>query len=130
MKRLFKTIALAAIASLALTGCFKHDPIDRHGGYEPGGNGRDEVEKLVVNERSDWHVSYVAREDWVNDDGSVDRVEHFKFNYTGKGYYIVRLVRPEDFEGVYERFRDTSRRLRTTHFCRWKAARQVSPVKP
>jgi hypothetical protein len=102
MKRLFKTIALAAIASLALTGCFKHDPIDRHGGYEPGGNGRDEVEKLVVNERSDWHVSYVAREDWVNDDGSVDQVEHFKFKYTGKGYYIVRLVRPEDFEGVYE----------------------------
>ena len=102
MKRLFKSITLAAIASLALTGCFKHDPIVRPGGHEPGGNGREEEVKLVVNERSDWSVRYVAREDWVNDDGSVDRVEHFKFNYTGKGYYIVRLVRPEDFEGVYE----------------------------
>ena len=99
---MFKSIALAAIASLALTGCFKHDPINRPGGYEPGGNGREEEVKLVVNERSDWTVRYVAREDWVNDDGSVDRVEHFKFNYTGKGYYIVRLVRPEDFQSVYE----------------------------
>ena len=101
MKTLFKTFALAAIASLAITGCIKHEPYGRHDGHEGGdGQGRTE-EKLVVNERSDWSVRYVAREDWVNDDGTVDKVEHFKFNYTGKGYYIVRMVRPEDFKEAY-----------------------------
>ena len=98
---MFKTIAWAAIASLALTGCYKHDPMHRQDGRDPNGEGRQEEEKLVVSERSDWSVRYIAREDWPNDDGSVDRVEHFKFTYTGKGYYIVRLVRPEDFESVY-----------------------------
>ena len=101
MKTLFKTFALAAIASLAITGCIKHEPYGRHDGHEGGdGQGRTE-EKLVVNERSDWSVRYVAREDWVNDDGTVDKVEHFKFTYTGKGYYIVRMVRPEDFKEAY-----------------------------
>ncbi len=52
-------------------------------------------------ERYDWSVRYVAREDWVNDDGSVDRVEHFKFLYNGNGYYIVRMIRPDDLRNVY-----------------------------
>ena len=105
MKTLFKTFALAAIASLAITGCIKHEPYGHHTDYEGGegghGGGNTE-EKLVLNERSDWSVRYVAREDWLNDDGTVDQVEHFKFVYNGKGYYIVRLVRPEDFKEVYK----------------------------
>ena len=104
MKNVFKTVALAAIASLAITGCIKHDPWDHHdGGHGQDGDGQGRTEeKLVVNERSDWSVRYVAREDWVNDDGSVDKVEHFKFAYKGNGYYIVRMVRPEDFKEVYK----------------------------
>ena len=106
MKRLFKSIALAAIASLAVTGCIKHEPFghqtDVSGGQGGHGGGNTE-EKLALNERSDWSVRYVGREDWVNDDGSVDRVEHFKFGYTGKYYYIVRMVRPEDFDSAYQK---------------------------
>ena len=105
MKTLFKTLALAAIASLAITGCIKHEPYGHRTDQEEGqgghGGGNTE-EKLVLNERSDWSVRYVAREDWVNDDSSVEPVEHFKFAYNGKGYYIVRLVRPDDFKNVYQ----------------------------
>lgn len=97
-------IAMVATAALALTGCYKDDPVYRHDGREPQGNGggRKETEKLVVTERSDWSIRRVAREDWVNDDGSVDKVEHFNLKYTGNGYYIIRLVRPEDFRTAYE----------------------------
>ena len=105
MKTLFKTFALAAIASLAITGCIKHEPYGHHTDYPGGegghGGGGNTEEKLVLNERSDWSVRYVAREDWVNDDSSVDQVEHFKFAYNGKGYYIVRMVRPDDFKNAY-----------------------------
>lgn len=96
-------IATVATAALALTGCFKSDPVNRHDGREPGGNGggRQEQEKPVATERSDWAIRYVAREDWVNDDGSVDKVEHFNLSYTGNGYYIIRLVRPSDLETAY-----------------------------
>ena len=107
MKTLFKTLALAAIASLAITGCIKHEPFGHHTDYEGGqgghgGGGGNTEEKLVLNERSDWTVRYVAREDWVNDDATVEQVEHFKFAYTGKYYYIVRMVRPDDFKDVYQ----------------------------
>ena len=107
MKIMFKTFALAAIASLAITGCIKHEPYGHRTDQEEGqgghgGGGGNTEEKLVLNERSDWSVRYVAREDWVNDDGTVDPVEHFKFAYNGKGYYIVRLVRPDDFKDVYQ----------------------------
>ncbi len=95
-------IAMVATAALALTGCFKDDPVNRRDGREPDGSGRKEQETLVVTERSDWSIRYVAREDWVNDDGSVDRVEHFNLKYNGSGYYIIRLVRPEDFKSAYE----------------------------
>ena len=105
MKTLFKTFALAAIASLAITGCIKHEPYGHQTPYEGGegghGGGGSTEEKLVLNERSDWSVRYVAREDWVNDDSTVEQVEHFKFAYNGKGYYIVRMVRPDDFKNAY-----------------------------
>ena len=99
MKGMFKNLTLVAIAALALTGCYKHNPIDRNDGRDPQGPAE---EKLVVNERSDWSIRYVAREDWVNDDGSVEKVEHFNLSYKGNGYYIVRIIRPEDLKNAYD----------------------------
>ena len=104
MKTLFKTFALAAIASLAITGCIKHEPYGHRTDYdggEGGHGGGNTEEKLVLNERSDWSVAYVGREDYVNEFGAVEQVERFKFAYNGKGYYIVRLVRPDDFKNAY-----------------------------
>lgn len=101
MKSLFKTIALAAIASLALAGCIKHEPYGHHTnpGLDNGGHhGENTEDKLVLNERSDWSISYVAREDWENEDGSVEKVEHFKMAYKGNGYYIVRMITKENYE--------------------------------
>ena len=98
MKGILRTLALVATAALAMTGCYKHNPIDRNEGpnhQEPA------EEKLVVTEKSDWSIRYVSREDWVNDDGSVDAVEHFNLSYKGNGYYIVRIIRPEDLKAAY-----------------------------
>lgn len=53
-------------------------------------------------ERADWSIKYIGREDWVNDDGSVDKVEHFHLKYTDNDYYIIRLIHPEDYCNVYK----------------------------
>ena len=103
MKRLFYSVSVAVLAALMLSGCDKHDPVDRRSDSNNNGrNGGGTEEKLVVTERSDWSIRYLAREDYVNDDGSVDQVEHFSFSYKGSGYYIVRFIRPDDFKTVYE----------------------------
>ena len=99
---MFKTIALAAIASLALTGCIKHEPYGHHTnpGPDNGGHGGNNTEdKLVLNERSDWSIRYIDREDWVDEEnGVVEKVEHFKLAYKGNGYYIVRMITKENYE--------------------------------
>ena len=101
MKRMFRTIAMAAIASLALTGCMKHDPINHrpdegHGGN--GGGGKTE-EKLVVTERNDWNVRYLGR---VQDSESMAMFEKFKFSYNGSGYVIPLIISPDDLKSVYD----------------------------
>ena len=107
MKNLIKTFALAAIAALALTGCIKHEPYGHRpypddGGDNNGhGGGGNTEEKLVVRERTDWSIKYIGREDYVTDDG-VEQVERFRFGYNGNGYYIIRIVRPEDFRDAYK----------------------------
>ena len=106
MKNMIKTFALAAIAALALNGCIKHEPYNGHrpGPDDGGGNGggTPSEEKLVLRERTDWTVRYVSREDWINEDGVYEKVEHFSFLYSGNGYYIVRIVRPDDFKNAYD----------------------------
>ena len=84
MKNIVKTIAMAAIASLALAGCIKHEPyghrpdVDPNGGSHGGGNGGGGTEeKLIVKERSDWSISYVRRIDDVNADGELEQWERF-----------------------------------------------------
>ena len=101
MKTLFRTIALAAIASLAFTGCIKHEPYGHHTdpGHGGGGHGGKTEEKLVLNERSDWSIGYVAREDWPNEEtGDIEKVEHFRLAYKGNGYYIVRMITKQNYE--------------------------------
>ena len=98
---MFRTIALAAIASLAFTGCIKHEPYGHQTepGHGHGGHGGNTEEKLVLNERSDWSIRYVARENWVDEiTAEVEKVEHFKIDYKGNGYYIVRLITKKNYE--------------------------------
>ena len=100
MKRMFRTIAMAAIASLALTGCMKHDPINHRPEEGHGGNGGGKTEeKLVVTERNDWNVRYLGR---VEDSESMAMFEKFKFSYNGSGYVIPLIISPDDLKSVYD----------------------------
>ena len=107
MKNVIKTFALAAIAALALTGCIKHEPYghrpypDDGGGNGGHGGGTPTEDKLVLRERTDWSINYIGREDYVTDT-SVEQVERFRPVYNGKGYYIIRIVRPDDFKNAYQ----------------------------
>lgn len=108
MKTLFKTFALAAIASLAVTGCIKHDPFDHHTDYDGGhgshggGGGGQETVTPKANVREDWSIQYIGREDYVNDYGEVEEVERFRFKYKGTGRFLFRTIRPQDFDSVYK----------------------------
>ena len=108
MKNVIKTFALAAIAALALTGCIKHEPYghrpypdDGGGNGGHGGGGGNNQEQLIVREHAEWAIQYVGREDYVNEYAEVERVERFSHKYSGTGYFIIRIVRPEDFKNAY-----------------------------
>ena len=108
MKNMIKTFALAAIAALALTGCIKHEPYghrpdpDDGGGNGGHGGGGTSQEQLIVREHAEWAFQYVGREDYLNDYGEIERVERFRHKYSGTGYFIIRIVRPEDFKNEYQ----------------------------
>ena len=112
MKNLFKIIALAAIASLAITGCIKHDPYDRwpdegqggnhgHGGGSGGGGGSEKVDP-GTKARDDWSFTYLGLEDYHNPDGGMEEVERFRFVYKGTGRFLFRVIRQEDFTNNYK----------------------------
>lgn len=109
MKTLFKTFALAAIASLAVTGCIKHDPFDHHTDYDGGhgshggGGGGQETVTPKANVREDWSIQYIGREDYINENGGVEEVERFRFQYKGTGRFLFRVVRPKDFDEAYKK---------------------------
>ena len=101
MKTMFRTIALAAIAALAITGCIKHEPYVRpdHGGQ--GGHGGGDTVTPKTNEQ-EWSFSYEGREDYVDPDtGDVEEVERFHFDYKGTGRFYFRTIRQKDFSDNY-----------------------------
>ena len=101
MKTMFRTIALAAIAALAITGCIKHEPYVRpdHGGQ--GGHGGGDTVTPKTNEQ-EWSFSYEGREDYVDPDtGDVEEVECFHFDYKGTGRFYFRTIRQKDFSDNY-----------------------------
>ncbi|MGX8692029.1 MAG: hypothetical protein ACSW70_05465, partial [Eubacteriales bacterium] len=98
---MFRTIALAAIASLALTGCIKHEPYDHHGHGQPGGdNGRTD-DKLLLVKQDDWTVRYMGRKNVVYDDGSNSVVELFQMNCSGAYNLFPLIISPDDLKNVY-----------------------------
>ena len=111
MKTLFKTIALAAIATLAVTGCVKHepyihrpdvDPYDGGGQGHGGGGGGTETVDPGKKVRDDWSFSYVDREDYQDPQtGGWSEVERFHFEYKGTGRFIFRMIRQDDLTNNY-----------------------------
>ena len=99
MKNVFKTVALAAIASLALTGCIKHDPY----GYRPypDDGGGTPSEKLLLVKQDDWSVKYLGRDPVVYDDGTSAVLEKFQLGCSGATYLFPLIISPEDLKGEY-----------------------------
>ena len=88
-------LAAALVAAVAVTGC-KKDHFGPNGGR---GNGNDnKPEEVKIEENPDWTVTYLGRNNYVENDGSVSRVEEFRFVYTGSNRFIVRSIK----EGVLE----------------------------
>ena len=100
MKTMFRTIALAAIAALAITGCIKHEPYVRpdHGGQ---GGGRTDDKLLLVLQDS-WKVQYMGRENAVYDDGTTAVLEVFQMNCPGAVNLFPLIISPEDLKDVYD----------------------------
>lgn len=83
-------LATALVAALAFTGC-KKDRFGPSGGRDNGGNDNKSEEVKIV-ENPDWTVTYLGRNDFTETDGTVSRVEEFRFKYTGNNWFIVRSL--------------------------------------
>ena len=87
-------LAAAIVAAVAVTGCKKD-----HFGPGGRGNGNDnKPEEVKIVENPDWTVTYEGRDDYEEEDGTVSRVEEFRFKYTGSNWFIVRSVKDGDLE--------------------------------
>ena len=99
---MFKTVALAAIASLALTGCIKHEPYGHRPEGHEGGNGGREEEKLLLTKRTDWTIRYQGRQDVTYDDGTTAVLEEFFLACVDASYVFPLIISPDDLENVYD----------------------------
>lgn len=87
---------------MAITGC-KKDHFGPNGGRNNNGNGNDnQQEEVNIEENPDWTVTYLGRNDFEESDGSVSRVEEFRFKYTGVNYFIVRSLQEGVLQDTYD----------------------------
>lgn len=98
-------LAAAIVAAVAVTGC-KKDHFGPNGG-RGNGNGNKQ-EEVKIEENPDWTVTYLGRNDFEEADGSVSRVEEFRFKYTGSNRFIVRSIKDgvlqNDYNGSLKEF--------------------------
>ena len=102
MKSMFRTIAMVAIASLALAGCIKHEPYSHRPDPEHGGgHGGQTEEKLLLTQRNDWTIRYIGRENQVYDDGTTAVQERFKISCSAGINLFPLIISPNDLKNVY-----------------------------
>ena len=95
-------LAAALFAAMAITGC-KKDHFGPSGGRNNGsGGGSNTPEEVKIEENPDWTVTYLGRNDYKEADGSVSRVEEFRFKYTGANYFIVRSLQEGVLQDSYD----------------------------
>ena len=91
-------LAAALVAAVAVTGCKKD-----HFGPGGRGNGNDnKPEEVKIEENPDWTVTYLGRNDFEEADGTVSRVEEFRFKYTGANRFIVRSLKDGVLQDAYD----------------------------
>ena len=95
-------LAAALVAALAVTGC-KKDHFGPNGGRNNNGNGNgNQQEEVKIEENPDWTVTYLGRNDFEEADGTVSRVEEFRFKYTGNNWFIVRSLQDGVLQDSYD----------------------------
>ena len=109
MKNVIKTLALAAIAALALTGCIKHEPFghrpypdDGGGNGGHGGGGGTPSEKLLLVKQDGWSVKYLGRDPVTYDDGTSAVLEKFQLGCAGAVNLFPLIISPDDLKNVYQ----------------------------
>lgn len=93
-------LAAALVAALAFTGCKKDRFGPSHG--HNNGNNENQPEEVKIVENPDWTVTYLGRADFEEADGSVSRVEEFRFKYTGNNWFIVRSLQDGVLQDSYD----------------------------
>lgn len=93
-------LAAALVAAMAFTGCKKDRFGPSHGRENNGNENKPEEVKIVEN--TEWSVTYLGRADFEEADGSVSRVEEFRFKYTGSNWFIVRSLKDGVLEESYD----------------------------
>jgi hypothetical protein len=101
MKNVIKTVALAAIATLALTGCIKHEPYGHRPDPNGGENGGRTEEKLLLVKQDGWSVRYLGRDNAVYDDGTTAVLEKFQLGCTGAINVFPLIISPDDLKNIY-----------------------------
>ena len=92
-------LAAALVAAVAVTGC-KKDHFGPNGG-RGNGNGNQQ-EEVKIEENPDWTVTYIGRADFEESDGTISRVEEFRFKYTGANRFIVRSLKDGALQEAYD----------------------------
>ena len=100
--RIWSWVAAAALAMAGCTSGPNFYPPTGGGNGNGGGRGGDNTPQEKLTERTDWEIGYKGRADYTEEDGTVSRVEEFSFNYTGNGYFIVRVLTPDDMKNYYD----------------------------
>lgn len=98
--RAIKLFALLAFAAAALASC-SHITTRERGRYPNDNNGGRETSTVTLSKRSDWLIKYMGREDYVESDGYVSRVEKFDVLCPQTDYYMIRTISPTDLKELY-----------------------------
>ena len=105
MKTIFRIMAAVAMAAcLALVSCDRHTPYrytDTSGTGHGGNGGGGGNTTVRAKQMSNWKIQYKGREDYLEENGSVSRVEHFYVEAPGAAYFLFRTINPDVFQENY-----------------------------
>ena len=105
MKAIVKIFAAAAMAVLCAVSCgdrhTPYRPTDTSGTNPGGGNNTGGNTTVKAKLMSNWKIQYKGREDYIEENGSVSRVEHFYVEAPGATYFLFRTINPDVFQENY-----------------------------
>lgn len=102
---LFRALALTA-AVAAIVSCTKHKTTHRGDYDDVNHNPNGETEKPTTEPKLEqmkaWTIGYSGREDFIETDGRISKVERIRVSGTGKTPYLVSLITVGDYDAIYD----------------------------